>query len=114
MSWAVITLRLLCQVFLVFLFRIIPLGGSPNLCCDGFAFIPLLSNLFLDFLGNFQLFVIFGKDRRAVLGASVCALPIQGSGIVHFEEVLDQLAIRDSVGVEDKQERFGVAGFARA
>jgi len=112
MRRALIAVRPLVQVILVIILCIIPLSRSQDLSGDGFAFIPLISNLLLDFVCDFQLFVIFCIDCGSVLRAGIWTLPIQRGGIVHSEEELAELRVGDSLRVEDNQHGLGVTSLA--
>src|SRR5205085_384223 len=55
-----------------------------------------------------------GVDGRAVLGADVVALAHALGGIVAFPERLQQIVVRDPLGVVGDEDGLGVAGPARA
>lgn len=91
------------QVFLVVVFRIIPLRCALDLGGDRLALVPLVSDLLFDLLRDLQLLVVFGEDGRPVLRAGVGALSVQRRRVVHLEEELNQLSIGHSVRVKDDQ-----------
>jgi len=91
---------------------IIPLGRSEDLGGDGFAFVPLFSDFLLDFVCDFQLFVILCIDGGSVLRAGIWPLAVQRGGIVHSEEELAELRVGDSLRVEDNQHGLGVTSLA--
>ena len=50
------------------------------------------------------------EDLRAVAGADVVALAVLGRRVVDLEEELQDVPVRDALGVEDDLDRLGVAG----
>lgn len=48
------------------------------------------------------------------MGALITTLTIEGGGIMHFEEELNEFRIRDLFGVERDLESLGVSGEASA
>jgi len=112
MRRALITVWLLVEVILVIILCIIPLGRSQDLSGNWLAFVPLFSNLLLDLICDFQLFVILCIDGGSVLRAGIWTLSVHRGGIVHSEEELAELRVGDSLRVEDNQHGLGMTGFA--
>ena len=59
--------------------------------------------------GDALLLVVEVEDRRAVAGADVVALAVLRRRVVDLEEELEQVAVRDLLGVEDDLDGLGVA-----
>jgi hypothetical protein len=67
----------------------------------------------LDLLGDLALLGRGDEDGRAVLGADVVALAVQGGGVVHAEEpLLQQVGVGQPARVEQDLHRLGVPGVA--
>ncbi len=64
-------------------------------------------------LGFLALAIVERKDRRAVLGADIVALPVELGRIVGAEEDVEDLGIGNRRGIEFHLDRFGMAGAAR-
>lgn len=97
---ALIPVRVSLQVQLVVLFSGPPLSGGRNLG-DNLALPPLGVCLFGDVAGDALLLLVVEVDGGAVLRAGVGALAVEGCGIVHAVEELDELAVGDLGWVED-------------
>ena len=76
--------------------------------------VPQRLHLCDDFFGRRLLFLRVVKDRRAVLRTGVGPLAIECRRIVNGEEHLEQLAVRDDVGIELDLHDFGMAAGAGA
>ena len=88
--------------------------GRLNLCGDlSFdlaAGLHFVANLF----GDLLLFARVREDDRAVLRASVVALPIQRRRIVHAEEEANEIRVRHLVRIVGHLQNFGMIGRAGA
>ena len=69
---------------------------------------PLLIRLLRHLLGHTLLLVAVVENAGAVLGAGVHALAIEGGGIVHLVEELEEGGVADRGRVEGHLEGFGV------
>ena len=96
------------QIQLMIILCVPPSTRLKYLGCDG----PTLPPLFLRFLCNLLrlrfLLRIVVEDGRAVLGATIHALPILGCRIMHFVEEFEECGILDFFRIEYYLERFGV------
>lgn len=88
---------------------IIPLRRPQDFRRDRFPLVPLLAHFLFNLGRDLHLLVVLDVHGRAVLRARVGALSVQRRRVVHLEEILQQLPIRDSVRVKDYEERLGVA-----
>lgn len=100
---ALITIRVLVQILLMISLRIEPLARRDNLGHNKLALVMLLLDFSSDPFGNLLLLGGMVKDGRAVLGADVGALGVEGGGVVHPVEEFDQVGVVDLVirGVVD-------------
>ena len=69
---------------------------------------PLLIRLLRHLLGETLLLVTVVEDSGAVLGSGVHALAVEGGGIVHLVEELEEGVVADRGRVEGHLEGFGV------
>lgn len=97
---ALIPIGVPLQVQLVVLLGGPPLAGGRNLG-DNLALPPLGVCPFGDVAGDALLLVVVEVDCGAVLRAGVGALAVEGCGVVHAVEELDELAVGDLGWVED-------------
>jgi hypothetical protein len=107
MARALVSARVVVQVFLVVRLGVPPLASLQHLC-GNLALVPLLVGLLCNVLGDLLLLLVVVEDATAVLRADVRALAVGGCRIVHAIEVLEQTAVGDLGRVEDDLERFGV------
>lgn len=107
MTWALIPVGVPLQVQLVVLLGGPPLAGGRNLG-DNLALPPLGVCLCGDVAGDALLLLVVEVDGGAVLRAGVWALAVEGCGIVHAVEELDELAVGDLGWVEDELCGLGV------
>lgn len=107
MARALIPIGVPLQVQLVVLLGGPPLAGGRNLG-DNLALPPLGVCLFGDFAGDALLLVVVEVDGGAVLRAGVGSLAVEGCGVVHAVEELDELAVGDLGWVEDELCGLGV------
>jgi len=96
MSRALVPGRILEQIQLMILFRVVPCTSWDNLGSDLLAY--RIEMLFLYFFSNAfcNRLLLRGmcEDRRAVLSANVVALSVRGCGVVRAIEELDELVVR--------------------
>lgn len=104
---ALIPRRVLLEIQLVILLGRPPLSRGRNLG-DDLAAPPLGVCLFGDFAGDCLLLGRVEVDGGAVLGAGVRALGVEGRGVVHAVEELEELAVGDLGWVEDELCGLGV------
>lgn len=104
---ALIPRRVLLKIQLVILLGRPPLSRGRNLG-DDLAAPPLGVCLFGDFAGDCLLLGGVEVDCGAVLGAGVRALGVEGRGVVHAVEELEELAVGDLGWVEDELGGLGV------
>jgi hypothetical protein len=97
---ALIAVGVPLQVELVVLLGGPPLTGGRNLG-DDLALPPLGVCLFGDVAGDALLLLVVEVDGGAVLWAGVRALAVEGCGVVHAVEELDELAVGDLGWVKD-------------
>jgi hypothetical protein len=64
-------------------------------------------------VGHPALFLVEIEDRRAIARPDVVALTVPRRRIVDLEEELQQISIRDLLGVEDDLDRLGVRAVVR-
>jgi len=68
----------------------------------------------LGLLGDFALGLVVGEDNRAILGAVVNPLAVQGGGVVGLPEMLEQRRIVDLLGIEDNLDDLRMPGLTSA
>lgn len=86
MSWALVAAGIIVEIYLMVLFRGIPLSSRHDLSSDlstiSFDEGVLILDLFGNFLCYFLLFRCVVEDGASVLGASVRSLSVNGSWVV--------------------------------
>lgn len=97
MRGALVSMWVLDEIFLMVLFGVKPIASRDNLCDNFFSFEVQLLNLCGDLSRSLLLLWRVCKDCRAVLCASVRALAVEGRGVVHAVEELDQVGVLDLV-----------------
>lgn len=107
MARALVASRVSVEVELVVLLGSPPLASGSKLGDDA-VLPPLLVGLGGDLTGNLLLLRVVVVDGRAVLGAGVGTLLVEGCGVVHAVEEFEELLVRDLFGVEDDLGGFGV------
>lgn len=100
MTGALITTGVVLEVQLVILLSGPPLAGGRDLGDDA-SLPPLGIGFCRDVARNLLLLGVVEVDGGAVLGASVGALGVEGRGVVHGVEELEELCVRDLGGVKD-------------
>src|SRR2546428_13245475 len=76
--------------------------------------LPRARDAFLHALGDLPLLVVVIEDRRAVLRADVVVLAVHRRGVVHAEEVAEQLLVAELRRIEGHLDSLGVPGVAAA
>ena len=104
---ALISTRVVVQVKLVVLLRIIPLACRQDLRHDA-ALPPLVVGLFRYVFRLLLLLLIVVEYARAILRTPVSALAVRSGRIMHLVEVLYECAVGDLLRVEDDLAGFGV------
>lgn len=104
---ALVARRVVVEVQLVVLLGGPPPAGGGNLGDDG-ALPPLLVGLGRDLAGDLLLLGVVVVDGGAVLGPRVGTLGVEGGGVVELVEELEELAVRDLLGVKDDLGGLGV------
>lgn len=102
------------EILLVVGFGIIEGAQVLNNRHHGSILVPAFLELVLDVVGNDGLLLVHGEDGAPVLGAYVGALAVHGGWVVHLEEKLHQLLIRDVGGLVGDENGLGAVGCARA
>src|ERR1700733_1673084 len=108
--------RILRQVLLVIIlgvierWRLADLGGDsaePRLVQRRLEGAPRLFR-------RFQLCMVYGQDRRAVLRATVVTLAHTLGRVVRLPEYAQQLFVTDALGIENHLDGFGMTGGSAA
>jgi hypothetical protein len=99
------------EVELVVLLGVPPLTGGQDLGDDAAA-PPLLVGRVSYLARDARLLVAVREDTRPVLRAHVGPLRVARRRVVHPVEELEQLLVRDALGVVDEPRRLGVCGDA--
>lgn len=107
MARAFVASRVVLKVKLVVLLSRPPLSSRGDLC-DNLAIVPLGVGLCRDVARNGLLLGGVEVDGGAVLRASIGTLGVESGGVVHAVEELEQLTVRDLVGVEDDLSSFSI------
>jgi hypothetical protein len=100
-------MRVLVQVQLMIVLGIPPLLRRQNLG-DNLPVVPLLICLGRHLASDLLLLGRVEEDTAAVLSAAVWALRVEGCGVVHAVEKLEELSVRDLGGVVDELGSFRV------
>ena len=108
MRRALIPARVLPQILLMIILRIPP-GPSLQHLRRHLPLPPLLPNFLCDLLRNTFLLFIMPEDPAPILRPRISALPVQGRGIVHLIEELQQRRIADFIRIEDNLTCFCMA-----
>ena len=108
-----ISARIPIQVQLVVLLGSPPLACGRNLGHDAVV-PPLFVGLLRDFARDLLLLVVVIVDGGPVLGSRVGALTVERGGVVGAVEELEELAVRDLLGLKDELYGFGVWGFPQS
>lgn len=95
------------QVLLVVVLGIPPLAGGQDLS-DDLALPPLLVDELGHLLGDLLLLGVVVEDAGAVLRASVRTLAVQGRGVVHAVEELQEFLVCDLRWVVGYLESFSI------
>lgn len=109
MTGALVTARVVVEVELVILLGGPPPAGGGDLGDDA-PLPPLGIGLCRNVARDLLLLGVVEVDGGAVLGPSVGALGVEGRGVVHGVEELEELCVRDLGGVKDDLSSFGVCG----
>ncbi len=107
MRRALIATLSIIKVLLMVVLGIPPLA-SRHKVGDNLALPPLLVGLVGDLLGDALLLVVVVEDAGAVLRAGIWALLVMGGWVVHAIEVLDEVDVRNFVGVVGELDGFCV------
>ena len=112
MGRAFIAMRVGGQVILVIIFGRPEVTDRLERRLDFSAFVMLLG-CFCYCCCDLVLLVVMEENSRAILRASVASLSVEGRGIVHSVEEVDQFLVLDDTGIELDLDGFRMASSAR-